>query len=224
MYVCVCFSINLLSLSCKTQVFVRNKCFCLLFFLVNNVKMSAMNNEISFLSTVSIQYQRIFWHRVFLWCSPHSWGWLSSASGLWTVRWCYAHLPRPHRILIIFNPSWGIIRSEAVTFSHVSGEPVSHVPSPEVKHGSELVDMTQGLVQSHHLSVTVHWTSNVLMNSLCCWVGYKLLAAQDKPVCYTVYMPTPVYRQIIRSGSRSSSPRFFAAVWRIVALHRTKNE
>ena len=49
---------------------------------------------------------------------------------------------------------------EAVTFSHVSGEPVSHVPPAEVKHGSELVDMTETVEQFHgswrklHLSFT----------------------------------------------------------------------
>lgn len=42
-----------------------------------------------------------------------------------------------------------MIWCEAVTFSHVSGEPVGHIASPEVEHGSELVDSAESLVQSH---------------------------------------------------------------------------
>lgn len=54
--------------------------------------------------------------------------------------------------------------SEAVTFSHVSGEPMSHVPSPEVEHGSELVDITEHLVQFHGCwsSKYVSWLSFVI--------------------------------------------------------------
>lgn len=40
-------------------------------------------------------------------------------------------------------------QQSCVTFSHVSGEPVSHIPSTEVEHGSELVDIAQSLVQFH---------------------------------------------------------------------------
>lgn len=36
-----------------------------------------------------------------------------------------------------------------VTFSHVSGEPMSHVPSAKVEHGSEVTDITENLVQFH---------------------------------------------------------------------------
>lgn len=48
-------------------------------------------------------------------------------------------------ILHVLEMSW----NKAVTFSHVSGEPVSHFPFTKVENGPKLADITERLVQSH---------------------------------------------------------------------------
>ncbi len=79
--------------------------------------------------------------------------------------------------------------SEAVTFSHVSGEPVSHFPSPEVEPGSELADIAERLVQFHGCcsSKCDTWSSSVLITDLSwptsdetCWCVLHCLHADSK--------------------------------------------
>lgn len=58
---------------------------------------------------------------------------------------------------------------KAVTFSHMSGEPMSHFPSTEVERGSKLADITERLEEFHGYCQTKYdyaWLSFVLMKDL----------------------------------------------------------
>lgn len=56
-----------------------------------------------------------------------------------------------------------ITLSKAVTFSHVSGEPVSHIPFTKVENGSKLGGIAENLAQFHGHCLSKYGLSSIHM-------------------------------------------------------------
>lgn len=100
-------------------------------------------------------------------------------------------------------------KAEAVTFSHVSGEPVSHFPSAKVENGSELVDMTECLVQFHAIYPNIYPQSFICFNRT---LTLTQLDALNRHVSHCLHPDSNLPSSFFCSGMKTTSSTFFRFV------------
>lgn len=111
--------------------------------------------------------------------------------------------------MIVNRENW----SKCVTFSHVSWEPVSHLPFTEVKNSPEFVDIAESLIQFH-----------VYLNKILgCHLLYLNLRSQVKTFtlhsCATVFTYRPPHKlsnnsvPLVSKAAGLSVNRHITALW-----------